>query len=537
MKPSVQVPLLLLLVAGGAAAGRAGSIKAGTAVAAGSGSEADAWGLRIEQLAARDELRLAKTQADPDFPDRRHLRYDQWHTGARVFGQQLVRQLDAQGRTLSVFGHLLEGLALDTAPRLRPEQAAEAAESLMGRGARAGDPIELVVLPLADRVLLAYSMRVVRGGQIERYFVDAATGELAHRLDEVKTDAAVGAGTGVWNDRKKMSADRTGSTFRANDRLRPPALLTYDFQGSDATLSEFLQDGFASPSDIAADSDNSWTDGAVVDAHAYSGYTYDYYFKRHGRHGLDNNDIPLRSITHPGTLTFGLNNAAYLGSGVMVYLEGDGFFVNFAAGLDVVAHELTHGVTEFSWNGIYQRESGALNEAFSDIIGASVEFFFEPAGNARKRADYFIGEDIASEFDPARNALRSMENPGSFCHGGGLGCDPDHYRKLFAPAGPCTRDNDNCGVHINSGIANQAFYLLVEGGTNRTSGISVSGLGAANRERAEKIFYRGFTSFLTPSASFADARRATIRAAQELYGAGSVEASQTAAAWTAVGVN
>jgi thermolysin len=474
---------------------------------------------------------------DPDFPGRRHVRYDQMHAGVRVFGQQLVRQVDERGRTLSVFGQTLAGLALATDARLRPEQAAQAAEASAGRGSFAHDPIELVVLPLRERSVLAYTMRVVRDGTIERVFIDAGSGALAYRYDDVKTDAAVGAGTGVWSDRKKMSADHnSSSSFRADDRLRPPALVTYDFKGNDATLTAFLQSFVANPADIAADSDNNWTDGAVVDAHVYSGYTYDYYFKRHDRHGLDGNDIPLRSITHPGTLTFGVNNAAYLGSGVMVYLEGDGFFVNFAAGLDVVAHELTHGVTEFTWNGIYQRESGALNEAFSDIIGTSVEFFFEPAGNGRQRADYFLGEDITSEFDPARNALRSMENPGLFCHGG-LGCDPDHYRDLFDPPGSCTPDNDRCGVHINSGIANQAYYLLVEGGTNRTSGIGVAGLGAANRERAEKIFYRGFTAFLTPSASFADARRATIRAAEELYGAGSVEAAQTAAAWTAVGVN
>ena len=121
-----------------------------------------------------------------------------------------------------------------------------------------------------------------------------------------------------------------------------------------------------------------------------------------------------------------------------------------------------------------------------------------------------------------------------FCHGS-FGCDPDNYRKLFDPPS-CTDSNDNCGVHINSGIANQAFYLLVQGGTNRTSGLAVAGIGLANRERAEKIFYRGFTSYLTPSARFADARRATVRAAEELYGAGGAEAVQTAAAWTAVGV-
>ena len=88
-----------------------------------------------------------------------------------------------------------------------------------------------------------------------------------------------------------------------------------------------------------------------------------------------------------------------------------------------------------------------------------------------------------------------------------------------------------------SSIGTATTAESVPDGTNRTSGIRVAGLGASSRERAERIFYRGFTSFLTPNARFADARRATIRAAEELYGAGSAEATQTAAAWTAVGVN
>src|SRR5262245_14553919 len=306
----VRTPLLLLL-AGVLAPGARAGINPGAAVSATTGSEADAWGQRIEELAGRGELRVARIQPDPHFPGRRHVRYDQLHVGVRVFGQQLVRQVDGQGRTLSVFGHFLEGLALDTRPGLRPEQAAEAAEAHMGRGSHASDPIELVVLPLEGRSLLAYTMRVVRDGRIERYFVDAMTGEAAYHYDDVKTDAAVGAGSGVWGDRKKVSANQTGSSFRADDRLRPPSLLTYDFRNDDGTFFSFLFSGFARSSDIASDSDNNWTEGAVVDAHVYAGFTYDYYFKRHGRRGLDGNDIPIQSIVHPGFVLFPANNAAY----------------------------------------------------------------------------------------------------------------------------------------------------------------------------------------------------------------------------------
>src|SRR5574339_479970 len=111
-----------------------------------------------------------------------------------------------------------------------------------------------------------------------------------------------------------------------------------------------------------------------------------------------------------------------------------------------------------------------------------------------------MGEDVIR---PA--GLRSMSDPGVFG-------DPDHYSHRFLGS------TDNGGVHINSGISNQAFYLAIEGGTNRTSGIAVEGVGGANREQMEKVFYRAFTSMLPTNATFSHARAATIQAARDLYG-------------------
>jgi Zn-dependent metalloprotease len=117
-----------------------------------------------------------------------------------------------------------------------------------------------------------------------------------------------------------------------------------------------------------------------------------------------------------------------------------------------------------------------------------------------------------------------LSNPGAFG-------DPDHYSRRF------TGSEDDGGVHTNSGIPNQAFFLAIEGGTNRTSGLAVTGVGAANREQIERIFYRGFTSYLTPTANFAQARQATLRAASELFGESSAAFRAVQQAWTAVGVN
>ena len=192
---------------------------------------------------------------------------------------------------------------------------------------------------------------------------------------------------------------------------------------------------------------------------------------------------------------------------------------NFLAGaLDVVAHELTHGVTDFTSDLIYENESGALNEAFSDIMAAGVEFFYQTAGDGQMEADYLIAEDVVTP-----GGIRSMADPAVFG-------DPDHYSIRF------TGPEDNGGVHINSGIVNQAFYLAIEGGTNRTSGQTVTGVGGDNRAQVETVFYRAFTTLLPSGATFSVARAATLQSARDLYGAGSDVERALAAAWTAVGV-
>jgi thermolysin len=237
----------------------------------------------------------------------------------------------------------------------------------------------------------------------------------------------------------------------------------------------------------------------------------------------------VRSVTHFLPRSFGFANAFWDPfSSAMYYGDGDVSYASFSGALDVVAHELTHGVTQYTWDGVYEGEPGALVEAFSDIMATGAEFFHQPAGGGRLEADYFLGEDLPFRFDPPRTATRSMENPGLFCSSSLGQCDPDHWSRRYRG------EADNGGVHHNSGIANQAFYLMAEGGVNRTSGLRVAGLGPNGREKAERVFYRGFTLYLTPSAAFGDARAATVRAARELFG--EAEAAQVASAWSAVGV-
>jgi bacillolysin len=403
------------------------------------------------------------------------------------------------------------------------------------------DP-ELIVLPRDGLgYTLAWRLRAIslEALDVREYFVDAHSGRVVLEYSDLQTQTGVvGRGTGLLGDQKKISVRSGTGGFITNDALRPPAsLITYDLKGDTARVLDYLAGRIQlGAGDIAFDSDNTWTDGAVVDAHTYTGQTYDYLYKRFNRRGLNDADITSRAIVHPAPrnstaaertanpLFFA--NAAYFGGGLVIYGVGlpDGVtsggrtWNHAVAAIDIVAHELTHGVTGYSSGLIYLNESGALNESFSDIIGTAVEFFFQQPGNGNLRADYLAGEDAVKP-----SGIRSLSDPGAFGH-------PDHYSRRFLGSA------DNGGVHTNSGISNHAFYLAIEGGTNRTSGLSVQGVGASNREQIEKVFYRAYTQMLPANATFSLARAATIQAARDLYGANSAAETAVTQAWTAAGV-
>lgn len=501
-------------------------------------NERRAWTSRVDSMLRNGELRIRQTREDPMVPGRTHERSDQYYRGIRVFGADVARQLRG-GATESIFGTIYEGIDVDPNPSIDEDRARELLGAGLGVSIDAGTPAELVVLPLdAGGYALTWRLRVVTRRDTRQYFVNARTGATVLDYSDRKTQTAVGRALGVLGDTKKISVRANSGQFQARDDLRPPDIETYDMKGDPARTDNFLIGRVnLSATDLGSDSDNDWTDGAIGDAHIYAGYTYDYYFKRFGRKGLNNADIRMQNLVHPVRRSdidvYGdqypdfFVNAFYNGDGVMVYGEGlppnftlGGQTWDFLAGaLDVVAHELTHGVTDYSSGLIYRNESGALNESFSDIMGTSIEFFFQPPGNGPLQADYLCGEDVVRP-----GGLRSMSDPGTFG-------DPDHYSKRFLGSG------DNGGVHINSGISNQAYYLAIEGGTNRTSGLSVQGVGGANREQIEKVFYRAFTQLLPANSTFSVARAATIQAARDLYGNNSAAERAVTQAWTAVGVN
>ncbi len=496
-------------------------------------------------------MRVAASTDDPIAPGHRHERLQQYHLGLKVVGGSVVRQT-ANGVVTSLLGQVYRA-EVDSAVPLLTAQAVAA--RLRTSGAALVTEPALAFLGRDDgAITLVYEVSVRREAfDVRTVYLDAATGAELLSLPLVKDQSAVGEGLGVLGDRKKMAARLVSSVFYAEDMLRPPQLWTIDLRSDRARLDQVADGAPVIQRDLASDSDNVWTDPVAVDAHTYLGWTYDYIFKRIGVRGLDNGNAPMfagintyspqQCVGPLPTGEFGslCVNAFWLGPpagpggrGLMVF--GNGIPSNFvltstgqtvgplAGALDIVAHELTHGVTDYTSGLEYRNESGALNEAFSDMVGVAAEAYFQARGNGPLQADYLMGED---SFQARRagsvSGIRSIQSPTAYGH-------PDHYSVRF------TGLEDNGGVHINSGIPNHAFYLAIEGGTNRVSGRAVTGVGFANRDQIERVFFRAFTQMLPVRATFSQARAATIQSARDLYAANAAVERAVTDAWTAVGV-
>ncbi|MGE0452459.1 MAG: M4 family metallopeptidase [Vicinamibacteria bacterium] len=514
----------------------ADSAESRASIAAVTPAELGAWEARLRQLIRGGELRLRKGEQDTLLPERRHERFAQLHRGVPVFGGEAVLQTDGAGLALSIFGDLHEGISIDVHADLTRAQALARLGELGAVPFDDDSAPELVVLPRGSGMFtLAYRARVLREGDLRMLFLDAHNGRLIFEYGDLKTQA-VGIGTGLLGDRKKVSSTDTPAGFVALDGLRTPPVQTFDLRGDAQRFLGWLAGRSAiTPADMAIDEDNVWTDGRIVDAHVYAGYLLDYLYKRFGYRSPKRlvsltNLVRLEDVERAPRYLYCY--AAYWGNGVVAFGEGlppgwttrtgslplDQQCGNLAAALDLVAHEYAHGVIQYSSNLIYAGESGALNEAFCDIVGTGAEFFFQEPGAGPMRADYLFAEDAVQP-----GGARSLADPASYG-------DPDHYTTRYRGQG------DNGGIHTNSNVAGHAFYLAVEGGANRTSGLSVQGVGAANREQIERAFFRAFVYLLPADASFALAGVATLQSARDLYGADSPAARAIAQGWAAVGV-
>jgi Zn-dependent metalloprotease len=256
-------------------------------------------------------------------------------------------------------------------------------------------------------------------------------------------------------------------------------------------------------------------DATVNRAYSGLGATFELYLKAYRRHSIDGDGLPLDATVHYDE---GYNNAFWNGE-QMVFGDGDGeIFVDFTNSIDVIGHELTHGVTQYTANLTYYGQPGALNESMSDVFGSLIKQY--SLGQTAAEADWLIGAGILAP-GVTGTALRSMKAPGTAYDDDVLGKDPQ----------PATMDDyvrtgrDNGGVHINSGIPNHAFYLVA------------TGIGGYAWEKAGQIWYDVLTGGeLTERALFTDFAKLTVQAARERFGDGSDEFQAVDKAWEQVGV-
>ncbi|MCB9446830.1 MAG: M4 family metallopeptidase [Flavobacteriales bacterium] len=331
-------------------------------------------------------------------------------------------------------------------------------------------------------------------------YVDAQTGEIIARNDLIHTADATGTAKTRYDGTQTIITDSYNGSYRLREAGRGNGIQTYNAQHGTST---------GGAVDFT-DSDNNWTstanaDDAGTSAHFAAEMMYDYLKKRHNRNSIDGNGFKLLGYVHWDN---GWVNASWNGQ-YMRYGDGNG---DPLTTIDIGCHEVAHGLTSESANLVYQNESGALNESFSDIFGTAVEWYATPS-----RGDYLIAEDIG--------AFRSMSNPNTYSN-------PDTYKGTYWE----TSSNDNGGVHTNSGVQNHWYYLLSEGksGTNDNgNAYQVTGIG---REKAENIAFRNLTVYLSSNSNYADSRYYSLQAAKDLYGDCSNEYAQTANAWYAVGV-
>ena len=477
-----------------------------------------------------------------------HTRLKQLYKGVRVWGGEAIFHQDANGNELPATLELRRNLNLAVAPTLEAKEALAVAHQVLNpKGPYAYEPTaELVVYPVMKDLVVRRASRRMNDGddmgvsrQVMRYvlayhvhtelengvgetahtdfMIDAHSGAILEKWNTLRTTDATGTGYSQHSGTVTLHTNLSGSTYQLYDVYRGMNIKTYN-----------LNHATSGTGTLYTDADNTWGDGsnyptgsgtsttgatgqtAAVDAHYGVEMTYDFYKNVLGRNGIDGNGTATYSRVHYST---SYDNAFWSDS-CFCMTYGDGSDFKQLASMDVAAHEMSHGLCAATAKLVYSGQSGALNESNSDILGTCVEFY---ANSAKDTPDWLIGETIYTP-NKAGDALRYMDNPAKD------GYSIDHYSKY----------TNTMDVHYTSGLANNFFYLLANGGTNNTSKIAVSGIGLA---KAERIWFVALTGYMTSTCTFAQARTATVNAATQLYGAGSVEVQRVQEAWTACGVN
>ena len=511
-----------------------------------------------ETMRANADMSFSLLSAETDALGQLHEKYQVYYKGVKVeFVAYSIHSKAGKVQTISGEGIVIPTLTVR--PAIQKQQAFDLAIKHIGASTYLWEnPAEaalfnyskpqgeLVLLPQENEktntteLKLAYKFDLYATAPISRgdLYLDAKTGEVLFYNATIKHLGEHSHAKGL----KGQTATKSGSSIAANAATRYSGAQAIEttLSGSSYILADAtrglgvntynMNHGTSYTAAVNfSDADNNWTaaeyantnkDNGALDAHWGAEKTYDYWSTVHNRNSYNNAGAQIKSYVHYSSA---YDNAFWNGS-VMTYGDGSGTYFDILTSIDVAGHEIGHAVCTSTANLAYQKESGAMNEAFSDIWGACIEYFAAP-----NKSMWLIGEDI--ERRAGHLSLRSMSNPKTELQ-------PDTYGGTYWKTVSCTptSTNDYCGVHTNSGVLNHWFYILSMGktGTNDLgNAYAVSGISV---DKAAKIAYRLESVYLTASSTFANARTFGIQAALDLFGANSPEVIATTNAFYAVGV-
>ena len=466
-----------------------------------------------ELLRLTDPSRELKLESHArDALARRHLRFAQQYNGIPVWPAEVGVHVEEGGNVYLMTGAYVPTPAIaQTTPAIgRDDAILRARIHLPGAAHGSNTEPELIIYAPGEQTpRLAWKLALIPSAP-EHWIVvvDAQNGRILTKFNQICYANVAGSGVDVGGQVRPLNVWEQNGSYFLTDTSKPMFDATSQPPSAATTRGGIIiQDARNQPPgdnpgrpdavfDIVSTNPNSFAPAEAVSAAFNLSAAYDYFLERHNRNSLDGNGTSILAIVRYGQ---NFDNAFWNGQFIAL---GDGD--TWANSLDFVGHELAHAVTETSANLVYQFQSGALNESFSDIFGEMIEH--RSFGNN----DWLLGSGL-------RTALRNMMNPGALTFGGRP--YPSKMTEFFN----LSADVDAGGVHVNSSIPNRCFYLLAEG--------LQGGIGRAD---AEKIFYRALTVYLMRNSQFIDARLACVRAARDLFGDNSTQAQRTAAAFDAV---
>ncbi len=371
--------------------------------------------------------------------------------------------------------------------------------------------LQYVVDPtnLGQPIKLGYQVTIYASNPLSKQsvFVNALDGTVIHSENLLHYKDVKGKANTVYSGTQTITTDSTSTVYTLKEAGRGNGIETYNMKNG-TIFSSYVD--FTDNNNVW-DTINAQKDQYAVDAHWGAEMTYDYYFQKHNRNSIDGKGYKLINMLHYGS-AFG---NAYWDGVRMVFGDGDGAITkNPLVSLDIIGHEITHGLTANTAKLLSQNEPGALNESFSDIFGATIDWYARP-----NKANWKVGDEISSIY-------RSLEDPNSTNH-------PDTYQGNYWAA---MNDLDFGGIHSNNGVQNYWYYLLVQGGSgtnDKGNSYSVNGIGM---DKAAAIAFRNLTVYMTSLSNYQDARFYSIQSAIDLYGSCSPEVEAVTNAWHAVGV-